>query len=62
MEQKVYEINSSLKALLEQEKNINKLINESSEINKNTPANLAKIKSRSEQLNEEIETLKNQRC
>ncbi|MEY4789117.1 MAG: hypothetical protein RLZ61_1335, partial [Planctomycetota bacterium] len=28
MEQKVYELNGSLKALLEQEKNINKLINE----------------------------------
>lgn len=58
MEQKVYQLNGSLKALLEQEKNINKLINESSEINKNTPVNLAKIKSRSEQLNDEIETLK----
>lgn len=58
MQQKVYELDNSLKALLDQEKTINALINESTEINKNTPITMAKIKTKSEQLNEEIENLK----
>ena len=58
MEQKVYELNSSLKTLLDQEKALNTLIKESFEINKTSPINMAAIKAKSDQLKEEIETLK----
>jgi len=58
MEQKVYELNNSLKELLDQEKSLNTLIKESSEINKTSPINMAAIKAKSDQLKEEIETLK----
>jgi len=59
MQQKLYELDNSLKTLLDQEKTIIKLINESTEINKNSPLAFAKIKTKSEQLKEEIENLKN---
>jgi hypothetical protein len=58
MQQKVYELNNSLKTLIDQEKALNTLIKESSDINKNSPINMAKIKEKSDQLKDEIETLK----
>ncbi|NBR06831.1 MAG: hypothetical protein EBT92_13805 [Planctomycetes bacterium] len=57
-QQKAYVLNGSLEALIDQEKKIKALIDESSEINKNSPQTIAKIKTKSEQLEEEIENLK----